>query len=148
MHFELIFSLTGLLAMLGWITLLLSPLMPRWSNRIAGFIIPGILSGSYLVILLFFSSQNEGGFASFADVTLLFSNPEALMAGWIHYLAFDLFVGAWICRTARGEGIKFGAVLPCLPVTFMFGPAGFLLFATARTFLTWKKRIRNKPQAV
>lgn len=134
MDFELIFSLAGLLAMSGWVTLLVSPLIPHWSHRIAGLIVPITLSFGYLIILLFSSTQNGGGFGSFADVTQLFSNPEALMAGWVHFLAFDIFVGAWICRTGRDENIKFWMVLPCLPVTFMFGPAGFLLFSIVRTF--------------
>ena len=55
-----------------------------------------------------------------------------LLAGWLHYLAFDLFVGAWIVRTARSEGMPFLLVLPCLPLTFLFGPAGFLLFVVLR----------------
>ncbi len=138
MDYELVFSLSGLLAMSGWGTLLFSPLMPHWSDRIAGLIVPVVLSAGYLVILLFFPMQNGGGFGSFAEVTQLFSNPEALMGGWIHYLAFDLFVGAWICRTGRHEGIKFWLVLPSLPVTFMLGPAGFLLFSTLRIFMRSK----------
>lgn len=140
MDFELIFSLAGLLAMSGWVTLLFSPLIPHWSDQIAGLIIPGALSIGYLVILLFFPTQNSGGFGSFADVTQLFSSPEALMGGWIHFLAFDLFVGAWICRTGRHESIKFWMVLPCLPVTFMFGPAGLLLFSTIRVFMRSKNQ--------
>ncbi len=132
MDFELIFSLAGILSMLGWIALLISPLIPKWSDRFAGLLIPIALSLGYIVILLFFPTQNGGGFDSFAAVTQLFSNPEALMGGWIHYLAFDLFVGAWICRTARRESIPFWIVLLCLPVTFLLGPAGFLLFSTVR----------------
>ena len=147
MDFELIFSLAGLLAMLGWIVLLVSPFIPQWSDRIAGLIIPLTFSFGYLVILLFFPPQTGGGFASFAEVTQLFSNPEALMAGWVHFLAFDLFVGAWICRTARNEGIKFWMVLPCLPITFMLGPAGFLLFSTVRALLKMKQRNLSKATA-
>ena len=59
----------------------------------------------------------------------LFTMPEIALAGWIHYLAFDLFVGAWEVRTARREGIAFLLVLPCLALTFLFGPAGFLAFS-------------------
>ena len=62
----------------------------------------------------------------------LFTSPEIALAGWIHYLAFDLFVGAWEVRTARREGIAFLLVLPCLALTFLFGPAGFLVFSMLR----------------
>ncbi len=123
--------------MVGWVSLLFSPMIPKWSDRIAGRIIPLVLSAGYVIILFFFSTPSDGGFSSFADVTKLFANPEALMAGWIHYLAFDLFVGAWICRTGRHDGIKFWLVALCLPVTFMLGPAGFLLFTAVRRSNHW-----------
>ena len=129
---ELIFSLAGLLAMGGWVALLFSPQIPVWSARIAGQVIPGLLAGGYVVLALFFPSNNDGGFGTFAEVTVLFSHEYALLAGWVHFLAFDLFVGAWICSTARSDGIKFWIVLPCLPVTFLFGPAGYLLFSLVR----------------
>ena len=131
MSHDLVFSLAGMLAMAGWAALVLSPLIPVWSERIAGLIVPGILSAGYAVILVAFPAPG-GGFGSFADVQELFSHADALMAGWIHFLAFDLVVGAWICRQGRREGLPFRLVAPCLPVTFLFGPAGFLLFQLIR----------------
>ena len=132
MNFELFFSLASLLAMGGWITLLASPLIPQWSDRIAGLIIPVLLSAGYVVLILFFSSSEEGGFGSLAEVTILFSHEDAVLAGWVHYLAFDLLIGAWVCRTARREGINFWFVAPCLPLTLMLGAAGYLAFNAVR----------------
>ena len=128
MDFELFFSLAGILAMIGWLALLLSPWMPQLSDRIAAYWLPGVLSLGYIGLLLFFPADNGGGLGSLADVGQLFTSPGALLAGWIHFLAFDLIVGAWICRRARHNNMPFWQVLPCLPVTFLFGPAGFLLF--------------------
>ena len=62
----------------------------------------------------------------------LFTNPEIALAGWLHYLAFDLLIGAWEVRTARREAIPHLLVLPCLALTFLFGPAGFLPFLALR----------------
>lgn len=132
MDFETLFSAAGVIAMAGWLALLASPWMPQWSDRIAGFAVPLALAIGYTALLLFVPSQNEGGFGSLADVMQLFSSPAAMLAGWVHFLAFDLFVGAWICRKARQEGIQFWMVIPCLPVTFLFGPAGFFLFSLIR----------------
>ncbi|MEQ8406765.1 MAG: ABA4-like family protein [Gammaproteobacteria bacterium] len=132
LNVELVFSLAGLLAMAGWVTLLLSPLSPVWSDRIAGLIVPVLLSGGYVMLIVLYPSGDGGGFATFAEVTELFADQNALLAGWVHFLAFDLLVGAWICRTARREKIKHWAVVPCLPFTFMFGPAGYLLFSGVR----------------
>lgn len=131
MDHELAFSIAGLLAMAAWATLLASPFIPVWSDRFAGLTIPIILSVGYLVLALR-PNENGGGFGSLADVSQLFGNRSALLAGWIHFLAFDLLIGAWICRTARNESIRFWWVLPCLPLTFLFGPAGFLLFSGIR----------------
>ncbi len=132
MNLELLFSVAGVLAMVGWLVLLASPFIPEWSDKIAGLVIPIFMSLGYVVLSVFFSSGGDGGFGSLADVAKLFSHQEALLAGWVHFLAFDLLIGAWICRTARQERLSFWLVIPCLPLTFLFGPAGFLAFSVAR----------------
>ena len=132
LNLELIFSLAGLLAMAGWITLLLSPLQPVWSERIAGLAIPFLLSAGYFLLVVFSTTSEEGGFGSLAEVMALLSEEEAVLAGWVHYLAFDLLIGAWICRTARREGMSFWFAAPCLPFTFLYGPIGFVIFNAAR----------------
>lgn len=126
--------------MIGWLVLLLSPFIPNWSDKIAGVIIPVLLSLGYVALSVFYSSEGDGGFGSLADVAQLFSHQGALLAGWVHFLAFDLLIGAWICRTARQEKLSFWLVLPCLPATFMFGPAGFLAFLLARVLDKAKAR--------
>jgi hypothetical protein len=50
----------------------------------------------------------------------------------VHYLAFDLFVGAWIARQVMTLGMSRLLLVPLLPLTFMFGPMGFLGFEVAR----------------
>ncbi|MCF6320945.1 MAG: DUF4281 domain-containing protein [Rhizobiaceae bacterium] len=136
MNLELLFSVVGILSMVGWLTLLASPLIPHWSDKISGYIIPLILSVGYVTLIILFPTAGDGGFGSLAQVVKLFSYPNAVMAGWIHFLAFDLLVGAWICRTARQQRVKFWLVIPCLPLTFLFGPAGFLAFSLVRN---WRK---------
>ncbi len=129
MNLEILFSMAGILSMVGWVVLLASPLIPDWSDRISGYIIPLMLSLAYVALITLYPSDGRGGFGSLSDVIALFSNPNAMMAGWIHYLAFDLLIGAWICRTARRDGVRFWVVAPCLPLTFLFGPAGFVAFS-------------------
>ena len=58
----------------------------------------------------------------------LFENPWLLLAGWAHYLAFDLFIGGWEVRDAQRRGIPHLLVVPALVLTFLFGPAGLLLY--------------------
>ena len=131
-NFETSFSIAGIIAMAGWLFLLLSPLIPKWSDRIAGTILPVVLSLGYVMLLIMPSSGSAGGFGTLADVMELFSFQQAALAGWVHFLAFDLIVGAWACRTARAEGVSFWLVALCLPVIFLFGPAGLLAFQAIR----------------
>lgn len=132
MNFELAFSAASIVAMIGWIILLASPFIPIWSDRISGYVIPLVLSAGYVVLLAFSGDAEGGGFGSLAEVTTLFSYPDAVLAGWVHFLAFDLFIGAWQCRTARAVGMRFWLVIPCLALTFLLGPLGLLLFFTLR----------------
>ena len=132
MNFETLFSTAGLIAMIGWLCLLFSPLIPKWADWIAGMFLPILLSLGYVILLLIPSSDSAGGFGTLADVMALFSYEQAALAGWIHFLAFDLFIGAWVCRTSRAEGISFWFIAPCLPVVFLFGPAGLLAFQVIR----------------
>jgi hypothetical protein len=100
--------------------------------------IPLVLSVLYSGLILANWAGADGGFSSLPDVQLLFTSAPIALGGWVHYLAFDLFVGAWAVRTARAEGIAHWMVLPCLVLTFLFGPAGLLAFAILRFTLTRK----------
>jgi len=127
-----LFRIANLVALCGWLVLLASPLIGRWADRIAGFGLPLLLAVLYTGLILAFWSRGEGGFSTLKDVMRLLSTPELALAGWIHYLAFDLFIGGWQVRTARTESIPFALVVPCLFLTFLFGPAGLLAFAAIR----------------
>lgn len=129
---DALFQLSGPLAMAGWLALAASPLAPRLTLLAAGLAIPVVLSLGYTALILANWSGADGGFGSLPDVMLLFTNPAVALAGWLHYLAFDLFVGAWEVRTARREGIPHLLVLPCLVLTFLFGPIGLLAFLGLR----------------
>jgi len=104
---------------------------------VSGNVLPVVLSLGYVSLLLM-PSDAKGGYDSLASVMQLFSTENAMLAGWVHYLAFDLFIGAWICRTARDAGLRFVWVLPCLPLTFLFGPVGFLAFQAALAGQRWR----------
>jgi hypothetical protein len=77
-----------------------------------------------------------GGFGSAAEVAILFSNPYLLTAGWVHYLAFDLFVGSWEVRDGKQQGINHFLVVPCLLLTFLLGPTGLVLYLIIRLVKT------------
>ena len=129
---ETIFQIANPIALAGWASLLASPFVPRLADRVASLAIPLLFAIVYAGLVLAFWARAEGGFDSLGGVAQLFQTPEMLLAGWIHYLAFDLFVGAWIVRAARDAAVPFYLVVPCLALTFLFGPAGFLAFVAIR----------------
>lgn len=133
-----LFQLANPAALLGWLGLMVSPLAPRIAQVIAAVTIPLLLSLAYAGLVLAFWWDAPGGFGSLPEVQALFTHPQIALAGWLHYLAFDLFLGAWQVRTARAEGIPHWMVIPCLILTFLFGPAGLLAFAAVRFTLVRK----------
>jgi hypothetical protein len=137
MSADALFQFANPLALCGWLALAFHPLIPRAAQTVA-IAIPLILSVLYTALILAFWADSPGGFNTLPDVMALFTTPQIALAGWVHYLAFDLFLGAWACRTARAEGIPHAFVLPCLILTFLFGPAGLLAFAALRFTLIRK----------
>jgi len=122
------FAWAGRLAMLGWLALIL---LPRWrgiSAALAGWLIPALLSLGYVVLIGVHWHDAKGGFSSLDSVAALFAAKPLLLAGWVHYLAFDLFVGNWILRRSQEDGIPHWLMVPVLLATFLFGPLGYLAY--------------------
>lgn len=130
MNPELLFRLANGFALLGWLALIAGIVLnrARLRDRLAGSYWPLALSAGYCVALWLGFGASGGSFATLPGVRQLFTNDWALLAGWVHYLAFDLFVGAWIARDTGNAGLSRWILVPVLPLTFLFGPAGFLLF--------------------
>jgi hypothetical protein len=134
MKAEQIFTIANLVAIVGW---LLIAILPRWRGTrlvVLSGAIPLLLSTAYLVLVVMFFGAAEGGFDSLANVMKLFTNEWAVLAGWIHYLAFDLFIGAWEVRDAERRGVAHLWVIPCLVLTFLLGPIGLLAYSILRQF--------------
>ncbi len=66
-----------------------------------------------------------------------------LLAGWLHYLAFDLFVGAWEVRDASTHGVPHVLVVPCLLLTFLLGPIGLLAYHAVRLITHERSNVRR-----
>lgn len=126
---ELLFRLANGFVLVGWAALIAGIILNRaWlRDKLAGIYWPSLLSVGYCVAIYLGLGQSGGSFSTLPGVRQLFTNDWALLAGWVHYLAFDLFVGAWIARDAQREGVSRWFLILILPLTFLFGPAGFLL---------------------
>ena len=142
-----IFSFVNLIAIAGWLSLAAFP-RRVWAERLSTWIIPALLAGLYVGIVALRWGRGPGGFSSLEAVHQLFDDPWMLLAGWVHYLAFDLFVGSWVVRDARGNCIAHGAVLPLLLLTFLFGPAGWLGYLGLRAALSGRRTGASSPESV
>jgi len=135
MSADQLFSICNLAAMVGWIILIVAGRM-RWAaGLVTGAIIPAILALVYAGLFAAHWGETPGGFGSLSGVASLFSNHWILLAGWIHYLAFDLFIGSWEVRDAAKHGISHWLTIPCLALTFFLGPVGLLLYFALRLAL-------------
>jgi len=133
---DLLFTLLNLSVMPAWLLLIFAP---RWSvthGFVHSFFYPVLLGCAYLVGIiatLFFGMGGEGaGFNTIAQVRGIFASDVGVLVGWAHYLVFDLFVGAWEARDAQRRGFNHWLLIPCLLLTFMFGPVGLLLYLGLR----------------
>ncbi|MEL6916842.1 MAG: ABA4-like family protein [Bacteroidota bacterium] len=124
-----VFSLANLTAMPMWVLMILFPNWKVTRFLIDFKIIPLLLAIVY-AIYIFLAIRTGGGmdFGSLGSVMALFTQENAVLAGWVHYLAFDLLVGMWMLNQNKTLGIHQLLMAPCLFATFMFGPIGFLLF--------------------
>jgi Domain of unknown function (DUF4281) len=129
-----VFSTASAAALLGWIVLAAGIALkrPLLRDQIAGRAFPVGLAILYAALIVFFFGQTEGGFGSLADVQKLFTAPWVVVAGWVHYLAFDLFVAAFIAKRVMEGGMPRLLLVALLPLTFMFGPIGYLAYEASR----------------
>jgi hypothetical protein len=136
---ENIFSLAGALAMLGWAGLIFLPGRKFVVEVLVRVLIPAAIALLYLYLMAanLNASPADGGFGSLAAVKSLFTVDALLLAGWVHYLAFDLFVGSWEVSDSRDQGLHHLLVIPCLLLTFMAGPIGLGLYFLVKYLHRW-----------
>lgn len=126
---DAIFSGANTLALMSWLALIA---LPRWQSLRLVLQVGVVLSMCLLYAVLiqaYFFKVEGGGFFTLNAVQKLFTSREIALAGWIHYLAFDLFVGLWIAQRADFMGLSRWLQAPILITTFMFGPIGLMAFA-------------------
>jgi|SRR5215204_968648 len=135
---EQLFSILNLVAMAAWLPLVFLP-RQRWATAVVPVVMPALLALVYVALVAVALPGSEGGFSSLAGVSALFDNPWGLLAGWTHYLAFDLFIGGWEVRDGQRRGIPHLLIVPALVLTFLLGPGGLLLYLAIRSFVPDKR---------
>ena len=144
MNADNLFLVTNLIALLAWMLLII---IPRWKVThllVINGSVSLLLAIIYSSLIIGFFHQADGSYHSLQGVSKLFQHNYILLAGWIHYLAFDLLIGSWIVQDASKHNIPRIMIIPCLILTFLFGPAGFLTYIICRRiYRHYKKPLEN-----
>ncbi|MDO9478721.1 MAG: ABA4-like family protein [Pseudohongiella sp.] len=131
-----LFLICNFVVLPAWLLLAIVPHHRITQLLVHAIWMPLLLGPFYVWALFFGEPAAEGaGFGSLQGVMLLFQSPTAVLGGWIHYLVFDLFIGAWIVRDAKRQGINHWLTVPFLFMTLLAGPAGLMLYLMLRLVL-------------
>ena len=139
-----LFGIANAVPLLGWLALLLAPLRREALVAVARVVAVALAVG-YVVLIGWRvatapASFDPASFSTLDGLARAFSNPGVMLVGWVHYLAFDLWVGSWEAEEAHRRGVPHWALVPCLALTFLAGPAGLLLFLLVRAL--FRRRVR------
>ena len=138
MNPDVVYSIVNTIALVAWIALSVAPYNVRVQQGALGGVVVML---AVLYAVLFIGSFNGAmmkELATLDGLMGLFSNKQALVLGWTHYLAFDLVAGIYIVRNAQTHEVSSRAIIPFLWLTFMAGPLGWLTYVIFRVLKTKK----------
>lgn len=144
---ESIFSLANMVALVAWVALAIA----SWRgnalvrDKVCGLWVPVGFSLAYAALIGIFFAQADGGFGSLPEVQALFQSRWIALAGWLHYLAFDLFVGSFIARRIAERRMPKLLLVVLLPLTFLFGPIGLAGFAFSTVMFNRGPNVGGQP---
>jgi hypothetical protein len=138
MDYETAYHFVNLAVVPAWLLLVFAPGSKLTRTLVHSGLYPALYASLYIVLLgramIFGVGAEDGDMSSLSGVMAFFSHPNGLLIGWVHYLAFDLFIGAWIARDGVRQAIAHWKLVPCLVLTFMLGPVGLFLYLVLRHF--------------
>lgn len=133
MPLEILFKGANFAVLPFWLLLLAAPRWPGTQLLVHGPAVVLLLTPIYAYMLFGYGPSPENvDMTTLYGVMSAFTAPHMVVAGWIHYLIFDLFIGAWEARDAVRLHIPHLAVIPCLLATLLVGPVGLLLYVVVR----------------
>ena len=143
MNYEIIFNIYNTGILIFWFFLLVFP-KSKLTQKMTDFPwIPLVIAFGYIYFLGTSDSIFSVDFSSLSGLTEMFqnSNPRGVAAGWLHYLAFDFWVGCWILRDSQKKGVKHVFIIFPMLFTFMLGPVGVIIYTLV--LLLQKKLIKK-----
>ncbi|HTE17555.1 MAG TPA: ABA4-like family protein, partial [Armatimonadota bacterium] len=147
---ETLFQAASLFVLPFWLLMIAAP-RASWTRRTMASPLP-VAAPAVLYALLVLPRLGvlwpQVARPTLAGITALLGSAEGATIGWVHFLAFDLFVGRWIYLDSRERGISPRAAGPVLFLTLMFGPLGYLVYQGLRRLHTGGGARRDALRAV
>ena len=138
MNPDVVYSIVNTIALVAWIALSVAPYNARVQQGALGGVVV-MLAALYAVLFIgSFNGAMMKELATLDGLMGLFSNKQAVVLGWTHYLAFDLVAGIYIVRNAQTHEVSSREIIPFLWLTFMAGPLGWLTYVIFRVLKTKK----------
>ena len=130
MLYETIFNIFNSGILLFWMLLLFFPKQSITQKVIAYPWVPLVIAFGYIYFMGVTSGTFSADFTSLNGLTKMFqnANPQGVAAGWLHYLAFDFWVGCWMLKNSQEKGVKHLWMLVPMLFTFMLGPVGIIIY--------------------
>ncbi|MFT7186094.1 MAG: hypothetical protein ACI84K_001484 [Pseudohongiellaceae bacterium] len=136
-----VFTFQNRFVMIGWLALVCLPFWAYMPMVVMAIVL--VISAVYAYLILFgrrFDDRDRRphykDFASLSGVVKMFTNRRVSLAGWLHFLAFDLLVGLFIVLDSQHHDISHFMILPILFLTLMIGPAGLITYFIFRALYT------------
>ncbi len=132
--FAALFQFANLWIMPFWLLIIVLPYW-NWTKRIIGslwIVAPLLLAYALLVLPQALAVLPALLNPTIPGIAGLLGTPTGATIGWIHFLAFDLFVGRWVYLDSRTRQITAWVASPLLFLILMFGPFGLLLYLLVR----------------
>ncbi len=138
---ETVYSLSFLLVAPFWLLMVFVPHW-RWTRRIMQsplVVVPA--AALYLVLVLpqFGTVFLEVLNPTLPGIAALLGTEQGATIGWVHFLAFDLFVGRWVYLDSRERAISAWLMAPVLFFLLMLGPIGLLLYLIVWVVHSWRQ---------
>ena len=112
-----------------------------FATSIFPFLILGLV---YIYLLYYFFNtgynflENFNLYLGIYDLANLFENEGFLILNWTHFLAINLFCGAWIVKDSQKYLMsKYFNFIPLI-ITYFIGPLGIIIYWIIRIFFAKK----------
>jgi len=132
-----------------WLMLIFIPNHRATEIFVNSIIIPLILSSAY-VYLIYKAALLDISFFDIFNIYLgldelyeVFASESFLLIFWLHFLAFNIFIGIWLVKDAIKHGISRNITFVPLVLVYFSGPVGLVLYWLIRIFYAKKIKLHD-----